>query len=88
VQEETAAICAQFGADALALIGSGALLIATADPTRVLDAMAAAGVPAAVIGAFQPPAAPALLRRSGADMPLVPPVRDELWRILEEAGSG
>lgn len=85
VPDETAAICAHFGADALALIGSGALLIATPDPGRVLEAVAAAGAPAAIIGAFHPAATPAVVRRAGREEPLVPPVRDELWRILEEA---
>ncbi|HYM68858.1 MAG TPA: AIR synthase family protein [bacterium] len=85
VPDETAAICAHFGADPLALIGSGALLIATPDPGRVLAAVAAAGAPAAVIGAFRPAATPPVVRRAGREAPLVPPARDELWRILEEA---
>jgi len=86
VPEETAAMCAHFGADPLALIGSGALLIATPQPARVLEAVANAGVRAAAIGVFHPAGAPRVVRRAGRERALVPPARDELWRVLERAG--
>ncbi len=85
VPDETAAICTHLGADPLALIGSGALLVATPEPARVVAAVTATGVSAAVIGAFLSAAASPVMRRGGREVPLVPPARDELWRILEEA---
>jgi len=81
VLPETEAICGALGVDPLGLIGSGALLIATADPARTAAAVAATGVPASEIGEFLPK--DRLLRRAGQDFPLVPLPRDELWRILE-----
>jgi len=83
VAVETAAICGHLGVDALALIGSGALLIATPDPSRTEAAVRAAGVSVAAIGEFRPAGAPRVLRGAEAEVPLVPPSRDELWRILE-----
>ncbi len=81
VPAETRAICAHLGADPLGLIGSGALLVATPDPARTAEAIARAGVPVTEIGEFLP--AERLVRRGGREVVLVPPVRDELWRILE-----
>lgn len=85
VPEETQAICRYLGVDPLALIGSGALLIATPDSTRSIEAVRAAGVPVAEIGEFLGAAEPSVVRRGGHTVPLVPAVRDELWRILDEA---
>lgn len=86
VLPETRAICERLGADPLALIGSGALLVATADPESTAAAIAAAGVPVARVGTCVP--RERRVRRLGRDVPLVPPPRDELWRILEStAGS-
>ncbi len=81
VLPETAAICAHLGADPLGLIGSGALLIAAPDPARTAAAVEAAGIRVTAIGEFQPAARQ--VHRSGRTLPLVPPARDELWRILE-----
>jgi hydrogenase expression/formation protein HypE len=80
VREETAAICRTLGADPLALIGSGALLVATPEPERTAAAIAAAGVPATAIATLG--SGPRRLRRAGREDALVPPARDELWRIL------
>lgn len=86
VARETAAICATLDLDPLALIGSGAMLICTAEPRRVRQALAAAGIPAAEIGVITESDRTVL--RKGKATPLVPPPRDELWRALEEhAGS-
>jgi len=85
VPDETAAVCRSLGADPLALIGSGALLIATPHPGRTMDAVRAVGVPVAEIGAFLAEGAPAVVHRAGREAPLVPAPRDELWRLLEEA---
>jgi hydrogenase maturation factor len=81
VLPETQAICAYLGVAPMGLIGSGALLVATPDPARTTAAVVAAGVPVGQIGQFLP--ADRLLRRHGKDRALIPPRRDELWRILE-----
>ena len=81
VLPETATICAHLGVDPFALIGSGALLIAAPDPRRTSAAVEAAGVLVASVGEFL--AEGRWLRRGGRDQPLVPPARDELWRVLE-----
>jgi hydrogenase expression/formation protein HypE len=80
VLPETRAICDALRLDPLALIGSGALLVATPDPDRTAAAVTAAGIPAAVIAALGP--GERRVRRAGRDEPLVPPERDELWRVL------
>jgi hydrogenase maturation factor len=81
VLPETRAICALLGVDPLGLIGSGALLVATPDPTRTADAIASAGVSVTEIGQFLP--VDRIVQRGGRSTALVPPARDELWRILE-----
>ncbi|HKX19760.1 MAG TPA: AIR synthase family protein [bacterium] len=82
VLPETQAICDALGADPLALIGSGALLVATPEPERTRRAVEAAGVAATIIATLEPGAP--RLRRAGRDGPLEPPIRDELWRVLEQ----
>lgn len=87
VLPETAAICAFLGIDPLGLIGSGALLVATPDAVRAGGAIVAAGVPSAEIGRFMPENR--VVMREGRETPLLPPSRDELWRILDRiAGRG
>ncbi len=81
VPPETRAVCAALGIDPLGLIGSGAMLMATADPKSLLAALAAAGIPAAVIG--QLTAGPREVVRAGRTSALAPLERDELWRVLE-----
>jgi hydrogenase expression/formation protein HypE len=85
VAPETEAICASLGIDPLALIGSGGLLVATAEPDRTTTAIEAAGVRAEVIGIFRQSGC--TVRRAGSETPLIPPARDELWRILDTMGS-
>jgi hydrogenase expression/formation protein HypE len=85
VLPETRALCGQLGANVLGLIGSGALLVATPDPARTAAAIEAAGVPVERIGEFLPEGR--WVRRGGSDRPFPPPARDELWRVLEAAGS-
>jgi len=78
---ETSAICAVLDVNPLALIGSGAMLVATRTPRRTVEALEGNGIPAAHIGMLTEAArsihTPAGVRE------LVPPDRDELWRILE-----
>ncbi|MDR7556425.1 MAG: AIR synthase family protein [Armatimonadota bacterium] len=81
VAQETRAVCGVLGIDPLGLIGSGAMLMATADPRPLLAALADAGIPAAVIG--QLTAGPREVVRAGQTSALAPLERDELWRVLE-----
>lgn len=80
VREETVAVCRALDADPLALIGSGALLVATSAPDQTLAALRRAGIEAAEIGVFR--ARERVLYRGGCIGPLEPPARDELWRLL------
>jgi hydrogenase maturation factor len=81
VAEETRAVCAALDVDPLGLIGSGAMLMATADPQPLLAALADAGIPAAVIGRLTE--GPREVVRAGRTTALAPLERDELWRVLD-----
>lgn len=81
VMPETQAICHALDLDPLALISSGAMLIATPQPRDVLLALAAAQIPAVEIGVITE--SERTVYREGKAMPLVPPPRDELYRALE-----
>jgi len=83
VAPETAAICGVLGIDPLRLIGSGAMLIATAAPERTAAAVRGAGIPVAEIGVMT--ARERVVVRRGQRTPLQAPESDELWRVL--AGS-
>jgi hydrogenase expression/formation protein HypE len=80
VAPETRAICDALGLDPLRLISSGAMLIATGDPERVLTALQHAQIPAATIGAMT--TASRVVHRDGRVEPLTAPGTDELWRAL------
>ena len=82
VPAETAAICHTLELDPLALIGSGAMLICTADPRRMLRALAEAKIPAAEVGMITE--RDRVLLRGGQTRPLIPPPRDEIYRALEQ----
>jgi hydrogenase expression/formation protein HypE len=82
VLPETRAICDALRIDPLALIGSGALLIATPETDRTAAAIAGEGVAVTVIATLGP--GERRVRRAGRDTPLLPPERDELWRVLSE----
>ncbi|MHB8733271.1 MAG: AIR synthase family protein [bacterium] len=82
VLPETKTICDVLRVDPLALIGSGALLVATPEPDRTAQAIVSAGVSATVIAALGP--GERRVRRAGRDAPLAPPERDELWRVLRQ----
>lgn len=83
VPPETIALCHVLDLDPLALIGSGAMLICTADPRRMLRALAEARIPAAEIGVMTE--RDRVVLRNGRAQPLVPPPRDEIYRVLESA---
>ena len=84
VRPETRACCDALGVDPLATFGSGALLAAV-PPSRVddaLDALDAAGVEGAEVGAVEPPtdeASPGTVRIDGRL--LTSPPRDELYPL-------
>jgi hydrogenase expression/formation protein HypE len=80
VAPETTAICAYFNLDPYALVSSGAMLIAAPEGDRVLAALQAAGIPAAVIGRVTP--AGTTLVRGGKSEAFAPPERDELWKVF------
>lgn len=84
IAPETQAICAALGVDPLMLISSGSMLIAAPDPQPVLAELRGAGIPCAVVGTLTDGAR--VVMRRGATFPLIPPDRDELWRVL--AGNG
>lgn len=81
VLPETRQICEALGADPLGLIGSGAMLIAVADPLRLLSELAQAGIAAVVVGHLEQ--SDRTIIRGGRSEALAPLDRDELWRILE-----
>ena len=77
----TEEICGRLGLDPLRLIASGSLLIAVADGRGLVEALAGAGIPAAVIGRLLP-GRERILVRDGARLPLEPPGADELYQAL------
>lgn len=81
VEPETRAICAALGADPLALISSGAMLIAVPDAASLQRELATAGIPSAVVGVLTD--GERTIVRDGRTEALIPPERDELWRLLE-----
>lgn len=80
IAQETRAICEALRIDPLALISSGAMLIAVPDPGALQAALAEAGIGSTVIGALAP--GDRVVRRGGRWVELIPPDRDELWRVL------
>lgn len=80
VAPETRAICRALGADPLALISSGAMLIAVPAPAPLLAELGRAGIPAAVVGRLT--GGESVVVRNGVAAGLLPPDRDELWRLL------
>lgn len=85
VAPETRAICDALGADPLALIGSGAMVIAVSDPGPLHRELAQAGIPSATIGVLTD--RERTIVRGGRTQALVPPERDELWRLLEPSAA-
>jgi hydrogenase expression/formation protein HypE len=80
VAPETEAICAALGLDPLALISSGSMLIAVREPEPLLRELSGAGITGTVVGVLVDHER--VIARRGESAPLVPPERDELWRIL------
>ena len=85
VRAETQEICSILGVDPLRLIASGTLLIATPVPARTAGALKERGIAVTEIGRFHSDRDRKLTKREGS-LPLEPPARDEIWRILEGHG--
>ncbi len=81
IRPETRSICQALGADPLRLVGSGALLVGTADPARLECALAREGIAAAAIARV---VAGDQLWQVGSTgrVPLEPPCSDQLWEVL------
>jgi hydrogenase maturation factor len=86
VLPETEAVCRVFGADPLRLLASGALLAGVRPDSAgaVVQALAAAGIPARVIGEARPGADGVRMYAEGRWIDLAPAERDEVARGLEE----
>lgn len=70
--------------DVLRLISSGTMLLATANPDKVVKALAAGGVEASVIGHFTADNAKYLQKIDGSKEIVQAPESDELWRLQKE----
>ncbi|MGQ9500719.1 MAG: AIR synthase family protein [Anaerolineae bacterium] len=82
---ETQRLCAHFGLDALGVIASGALLIACPpkDTRSIISALAAEGIPAAVIGRAVAREQGCTLLTEEGPKPLPVFARDEIARLFE-----
>jgi hydrogenase maturation factor len=90
VIEETRDVCDALGADPLALIASGALLVAVApaDAAALVRAFDEAGIPSAVVAEAVPAADGIQIARDGRWEALAPPPRDEVARLLAGGPAG
>lgn len=86
VLEVTRKLCALGGVEPLRLISSGCMLMAAADGGLAVNALHAAGIPAAIIGAFTEAHCEVL--RGGTPGPMDPPGPDELFKLLQGTGKG
>ncbi len=78
----TRAICRFFDIDPLALVSSGAMMIASPEGEKVVEALEKEGIAAAIIGRFINEGF--YLVRGGKTLPAKPPERDEIWKIFAE----
>ena len=81
---ESAALCAEFGLDPLGTIASGAILL-TAPPSavpRLVETLAAAGYPTAVIGRITPAEAGLVAYRAGSPVPWPHFAADEITKVF------
>lgn len=86
IHRATQLLAERFGLDPLRLISSGTLLMASSAPDELLAALAAANIPAAVIGQFTA-SGERLLWRDGQAQAVPAPESDELWRFLQQFGQ-
>jgi len=78
----TSAICDALGLDPFRLISSGALMIASPEPDKVISSLAASGIRATVIGEFTDISEGArVIGFDGSVSPMPPPSADEIYKI-------
>ena len=85
IRPETLAICSKLSVDPLRLIASGTMLVASPEPERTASALTERGIATSEIGHFHSDGDRKLITPEGP-LPLEPPARDEIWRILEDQG--
>ncbi|NJE04572.1 hydrogenase [Thermococcus sp. M36] len=84
VREETVRICGFYGLNPLALISSGALMIAAPKENtgKIMAALSEKGINAAVIGEFTEDPGERVICEKGTRRPLERPDSDELWKVV------
>ena len=75
------AICESLGLDPFRLISSGALMIATSEPDKILAKLESEGVKATVIGTFTEGNDMRYIGFDGKENELLPPGADEIYKI-------
>ncbi|NJE31248.1 hydrogenase [Thermococcus sp. 18S1] len=84
IREETLEICRFYGLNPLALISSGALMIAAHRDgvDKILNALGEKGINASVIGEFVEDPGVRVIVENGEERPLERPESDELWKVV------
>ncbi|WP_297506074.1 AIR synthase family protein [Thermococcus sp.] len=84
IREETEKICGFYSLNPLALISSGALLIAVppGDSGKLVARLREKGIPATVIGEFLEDSDRRVIVENGWERPLERPASDELWKVV------
>jgi len=88
VAPETESVCDALGLDPLRVLSSGSLLIAArpVNANRIAKTLQRSGVAASIIGEIaKPEKGRVFVKRDGTRVKLEPPVRDELYRVLDES---
>ena len=84
IRDETRGICEFYGLNPLALISSGALMIAAPgeEARKVVAALTEKGINASIIGEFVEDTERRVLVENGEEKPLERPESDELWKVV------
>ncbi len=84
IAEETKKICEFYGLDPLALISSGALMIAATQENAhlIVKTLKRAGIDAEIIGKFLKEKHKRIIVREGKERVLKQPPTDELWKVI------
>ncbi|CAD5244301.1 AIR synthase family protein [Thermococcus camini] len=84
IREETLKVCRFYGLNPLALISSGALMIAAPRDgvDEILNALGEKGINASVIGEFVEDPGVRVIVENGEERPLERPESDELWKVV------
>ncbi len=84
MREETLRICEFLNLNPLALISSGALLIAAPPESadEILEALTGKGINASIIGEFVEDPGRRVIVENGVERPLERPESDELWKVV------